>query len=72
MNRNSYNQYVHECSHHDERWFVGEANDDHTRYNIPVRGVPAYQFTSDSCLYMPHYATRRQALRAARYIYGGE
>ena len=73
-----YAAYVHECKreHAGGRWFVAAWSDAHAQYTIPLSAQErrlnptGTAWYSRTCEGMPHYATRAQALRHARYVYG--
>lgn len=73
----SYTQYVHECHRgHIGHWFVAEWSDQNAQYMVPLSAEErrlnggCFAAFSRTCHTMPHCDTRRQALRAARHIYG--
>ncbi len=74
--KQDFTQFVHECGRDGHcPWFVGEWNQAAGQYTHPLSAgerrlnPTGRAWFSRTCAYMPHFATRRQALRHARHVY---
>jgi len=79
MQQSKFAGLVHWCNRDGHlAWFVGYWDEEAAEYQHPLsaaerRANPgASAWYSKGCDYMPHFETRTQALRHARYIWGSQ
>ena len=78
MRKATFAGLVHRCYRDDHLpWFVGYWDEKAAEYQHPLSAAErrvnptGSAWFSRTCAYMPHFATRAQALRHARYVWGG-